>query len=101
LLADKQRLENKLSKSLLKIDKLEEELDRVNRSAIVGDNNLSFSRNNGSALDISTSKVVEEKTVLDKKYAKLKEEYSKLKHAYDSLKRSSSVSSAHDSSTNQ
>lgn len=73
MVSDKQRLESKLSKSLLKIDKLEEELDRVNRSAVVvGDNNLSFSRRS-EALDISTSKVVEEKTVLDRKYAKLKE----------------------------
>lgn len=71
-MSDKQRLESKLSKSLLKIDKLEEELDRVNRSAVVAaDNNLSFSRRS-EALDISTSKVVEEKTVLDRKYAKLK-----------------------------
>ena len=37
------------------------------------DGNLSLSRNNISALDISTSKVVEEKGLIEKKYAKLKE----------------------------
>ena len=60
----------------------------MNRSVNLGSNdpNSSFSRNNISALDISTNKVVEEKDVLQKKYAKLKEDYVKLKSAYDRVK---------------
>ena len=63
----------------------------MNRSAVLGSNeqsNLSFSRNNISAMDISTNKVVEEKSVLEKKYIKLKEDYLKLKNAYEKVKRS-------------
>lgn len=45
-----------------------------------------MSRNNISALDISTNKVVEEKTLVEKKYLKLKEDYKKLKAAYQNLK---------------
>ena len=86
--AEKQQLENKLGRSLQKIEKLQEEIEKMNRSVFVGSNdpNNSFSRNNISALDISTSKVVEEKDVLQKKYGKLKEDYLKLKTAYDRVK---------------
>ena len=60
----------------------------MNRSAVVNqnDSNLSFSRHNTSALDISTNKIVEEKGVIQKKYGKLKEDYLKLKNAYEKIK---------------
>ena len=73
---------------------MEGEIDRINRSALIGandPNNLSMSRQSSSALDISTSKVVDEKVILEKKYAKLKEDYAKLKKAYQLLKASNSI----------
>lgn len=75
----------------MKIEKLEGELDKINRSGYMGvndPNNLSMSRQSSSALDISTNKVVDEKVLLEKKYAKLKEDYSKLKNAYQTIKSS-------------
>ena len=73
----------------MKIEKLEGELDKMNRSAVIpsNENNLSMSRNNVSALDLSTNRVVEEKSVLERKYQKLKEDYLKLKSAYEQLKK--------------
>lgn len=41
-----------------------------------------MNKHNTSALEISTSKVIEEKLTLEKKYGLLKEEYRKLKSLY-------------------
>lgn len=49
--------------------------------------NQSMSKHNMSALEISTSKVIEEKLTIEKKYAMLKEEYRKLKAAYHEKER--------------
>lgn len=49
--------------------------------------NQSMSKHNMSALEISTSKVIEEKLSLEKKYVMLKEEYRKLKTAYQEKER--------------
>jgi hypothetical protein len=43
-----------------------------------------MSKNNISALEMSTNKILEEKVTLEKKYANLKEEYRRLRTAYQS-----------------
>lgn len=55
--------------------------EKGNRSYVIESNeaNRSTSKNNLSALELSTHKVVEEKIALEKKYLRLKEEYKKLK----------------------
>lgn len=45
-----------------------------------------MSRHNASALEVSASKVVEEKFMIERKYAKLKEDYAKLKTIYETQK---------------
>ncbi len=70
-----------------KIDQLQEELSKIgkaSKSVILEPNeaNQSMNKHNTSALEISTSKVIEEKLTIERKYALLKEEYRKLKSAY-------------------